>query len=100
MIVTGNGSFQTQRQHPKMALIRLALESDGFILSAPNMNDIKVPFTPVGKERIMCRYFKIVTIPKIFFIFEFEFNRVWNMHVPGLSYSQEIGQWFSKYLEK
>lgn len=56
MIVTKNGSFQTQRQHPKMALIKLALDSDSFVLSAPNMNDIKVPLMPAGKERRMCRY--------------------------------------------
>jgi len=79
MIVTENGSFQTQRQHPKMALIRIALDANGFQLSAPNMKDIQVPFTP-GKERITCR--------------------VWKLEVPGLLYGQEIGEWFSAYLEK
>jgi hypothetical protein len=48
MIVNENGSFQSQRQLPKMALIRVGLKSDHFLLESPESAEtaLQVPFNP------------------------------------------------------
>ena len=55
MIVNEAGSFLTQRQLPKMVLIKPSVHADFLILSAPGMPDLKVPSKPTltAKE---CRF--------------------------------------------
>ncbi|PLX62226.1 MOSC domain-containing protein [Sedimenticola selenatireducens] len=48
MVVDGDGKFLTQRQHPRMALVRTALTPGGLRLSAPGMPDLDVAFEPEG----------------------------------------------------
>lgn len=48
MVVDNTGKFMTQRHHPKMALISVALAADGLVLNAPDMPvlDVAVPNGP------------------------------------------------------
>lgn len=79
MIIDKNGSFQTQRQISKMALIRPSLDGDCIRLSAPGKDDIKVPITP-SSTKVQCR--------------------VWGLYLPGYVYPSHIGKWISSFLEK
>ena len=54
MIADENGSFLTQRQLPKMVLIKLKIEGDYLVLSGDKMNDIKVQIDP-SNDKIKCR---------------------------------------------
>ncbi|MCW8908566.1 MAG: MOSC domain-containing protein [Sedimenticola sp.] len=44
LVVDGDGRFITQRQQPRMALVRTALTPAGLRLSAPGMPDLEVDF--------------------------------------------------------
>lgn len=55
MIIDKNGSFRTQRQLPKMALIKPSIEGNFIVLNAPNKETIKVPVEPTTKNKIKCR---------------------------------------------
>lgn len=59
MIVDENGSFKTQRQYSKMALIELALDGDNLILNAKwtKKQPLKVPINPAGLKLRKCRFF-------------------------------------------
>lgn len=54
MVVDGAGKFVTQRQQPRMALVRTALMPGGLRLSAPGMADLDVAFEPpeTGAETV------------------------------------------------
>jgi uncharacterized protein len=50
MIVKSDGSFITQRQNSKIALMNIAVDKDHLIISAPGKNDLKVPIkNPANK---------------------------------------------------
>lgn len=58
MVVDDKGSFLTQRQLPKMALIQPRLDSansECLVLSAPGKQDIQVPIKPAKTNRLDCR---------------------------------------------
>jgi len=59
MFVRQNGGFLSQRQFPKMALIRTSIHGDELHLDAPDMPTLKLPKNPtVEKKKIAsCRYF-------------------------------------------
>jgi len=46
MVVDADGKFVTQRQYPRMVLVRTALTPGGLRLSAPDMPDLDVTFEP------------------------------------------------------
>ena len=46
MIIDDNKVFISQRSHPKMALIHLRIDSDYLVLSASNVDDIKISVKP------------------------------------------------------
>ena len=54
MIVDKKGYFMTQRQIPKMALIKPYLEDGILKLAAPGVCDIEIPIQPTNKI-IICR---------------------------------------------
>ena len=57
MIVDENGSFKTQRQYPKLALIDLSVEGDNFVFK-PRQSDktpLKVPVSPISQTLKHCR---------------------------------------------
>lgn len=57
MIVDENGSFKTQRQYPKMALIELSIDGEYFILNAnwSKKGPLKVAISPIGLSIKKCR---------------------------------------------
>ncbi len=43
MVVGADGSFLSQREHPRLALVRVRLREDRLVLSAPHLADFPVP---------------------------------------------------------
>ena len=78
IIDTKSGSFKTQRQLPRMALIKPSVEKDALVLNAPGKEPLRVPIQPTT-EKIKCR--------------------VWTSSIDGYLYPSEIGKWLSEFLE-
>lgn len=57
MIVDSTGSFRTQRQLPKMALIKPSLEGDFLVLNAPHKNPLSVPIQNQNSIKKSYRFF-------------------------------------------
>lgn len=55
MIVDEKGSFRTQRQLPKMALISLSYTSDDLVLNYPDKGSINISLTPPKNKKTNCR---------------------------------------------
>jgi hypothetical protein len=51
MIIDENNAFISQRTVPKMALIKIRIDGDYLVLSAPDASDIKVPIKPPQNKR-------------------------------------------------
>ena len=51
MVVDEKGSFVTQRQLPKMALIKPVIKGDNLILTADGMPDLTVSIIPPSDKR-------------------------------------------------
>jgi len=52
MVVDADGVFLTQRQHPRMALVRTSLGTDCLRLAAPEMPPLELPLSDPGGERV------------------------------------------------
>jgi uncharacterized protein len=78
MVVRENGWFVTQRQYPRMALIRPSVTDKGLVLSAPGMPDIELPIIK-----------RADTIPV----------RVWDDTVPAIDQGDAVAAWLGKFLE-
>lgn len=50
VVVNGEGNFLTQRDLPRMALIRPQITADALTLRAPGMDDFTLPLTQEGEE--------------------------------------------------
>lgn len=48
MVVDREGSYLSQRSHPRLALVRPAVEGDALVLSAPAMEPLELPLEPEG----------------------------------------------------
>lgn len=55
MIIDQSGSFRTQRQLPKMALVKQAVEGNYLILSAPDRESIKISVDYPTDKKVKCR---------------------------------------------
>jgi uncharacterized protein YcbX len=55
MLVDETGSFMSQRKLPRMALIKVRLESDGLVVDAPGMSTLQVPFGPPDGKPMLAR---------------------------------------------
>jgi uncharacterized protein len=44
MVVDEGGRFVTQRTHPEMALVRVAIDADGFVVARAGMAELTLPF--------------------------------------------------------
>ena len=55
MIIDKNGTFKTQRNIPKMALINVSLKGNFLALNAPNKNTLNIPVEVPDLEKINCR---------------------------------------------
>jgi uncharacterized protein YcbX len=80
MIVDLNGRFITQREHPEMAMLKVAVLEKGLALSnrLDEGQPILVPFEPVSK--------KLVSVV------------VWDDEVEAVTVSDEADQWLSEQL--
>lgn len=58
MIIDEKGSFKTQRQLPKMVLIKLSYTNDHLVLEYPNKGSINIPLTPPMDKIVKCRHVK------------------------------------------
>lgn len=81
-IVVGEGGgpsgMLTQREAPALALVQPALSSGGLALSAPGMEDLKVPRIEEGPARNV---------------------DVWGDLCDGIDQGDEVADWFSTYLD-
>jgi uncharacterized protein YcbX len=55
MLVDETGSFLSQRKLPRMALIKVRIESDGLVVDAPGMSSLQVPFRPPDGKLMLTR---------------------------------------------
>lgn len=78
MVVDAKGGFVTQRQHPRMALVRTALTPAGLRLSAPGMLDLEVEFEPEDGEQKRVQ--------------------VWGDHCLAQGSGQAAADWLSQFL--
>ena len=78
MVVDLAGRFVTQREAPRLALIRPALETGGLVLRAPGMPELRLPLVPAGRERVAVQ--------------------VWRDATEAVPVSPEAAQWLSRYL--
>ena len=79
MLVDEMGKFITQRQFPQMALISVRLEEDKLVVEAPNRESLSIPIPLDIQPRISVQ--------------------VWNDVCDAIPLGQEVGQWFSEFLE-
>lgn len=78
MVVDLAGRFVTQREAPRLALIRPALETGGLVLRAPGMPELRLPLVPATRERVPVQ--------------------VWRDATEAVPVSPEAAQWLSRYL--
>ena len=78
MVVTPEGEFLTQREHPKLALITPALKNDSVTLSAPNFDSIQFGIQKSGTPASV---------------------NIWKSKgVSAIDQGDETAQWFSDWL--
>jgi uncharacterized protein YcbX len=78
MIIDSDRQFLSQRKLPQMALIKTALTDKNLILSAPGMENLFLPLTPVDGEIIN--------------------STIWHDQCDARSVSAEADQWLSDFL--
>jgi uncharacterized protein len=77
MLVDETGCFISQRELPRMALIKVRIESDGLVADAPGMPSLQVPFRPPDGKPLLAR--------------------VWDDFVETQTVDDD--NWFSEFLE-
>ena len=77
MVIDARGHGVTQRDHPRMALVRIALRSDDLVLRAPGMLALHVRLDAVEAARRA---------------------QVWNDEVAAFDMGDLAAQWFSDFL--
>lgn len=80
MLVDQAGQFMTQRQHPRMALIQVAIAADEgrLAIAAPNMPPLSVPLQPTRKGQLSVQ--------------------VWRDICGAIPMDDDINNWFSRFL--
>jgi uncharacterized protein YcbX len=79
MVVDPDGMFLSQRSHPRMATVWTELTEDSLVLSAPDEDEIVVPFEPPPAPPMKVQ--------------------VWNSIVDAVAASREADLWLTRYLE-
>jgi uncharacterized protein YcbX len=78
MVVTPNGRFLTQREHPKLALVSPYISNQKLTLRAPGMADLTIPIFKSGPTRPV---------------------DIWKSKaVPGVDLGDPAAAWFSEWL--
>lgn len=84
MLVDGEGRFLTQREHPKMALFKLAMDKDYLIISSQSaVAGFPQSITLELKDDISGDFSKV---------------QIWDDEVEAVEVSQEYSKWFSEHL--
>ncbi len=78
MLVDADGMFMTQRDHPRMTLVQVAVKHDALELKAPGMEALFLPLESQSKE--------LVSVT------------VWDDDVEAQVAGEEPSLWFSEYL--
>ncbi len=78
MVVDLTGDFVTQREEPRLALVRPALVDHSLVLRAPGMPELPLPLVPRTRERVKVQ--------------------VWDDITEGVPVSPEAAQWLSRFL--
>ncbi|MBW9260110.1 MAG: MOSC domain-containing protein [Candidatus Thiodiazotropha sp. (ex. Lucinisca nassula)] len=78
MVVDGDGGFLSQRELPRMALVGVEVVSDGLLLNAPDMPDLRINRPTIAAARI-----------------EVE---VWQDRLEGSVVGQQADAWLSRFL--
>ena len=78
MLITPDGVFLTQRQHPRMVLVTAMPTETGLLVSAPGMNNLPVS-TPAGSDYLT--------------------TAVWKDECQALDAGDSAAAWFSDYME-
>ncbi|HTC24055.1 MAG TPA: MOSC N-terminal beta barrel domain-containing protein [Gemmatimonadales bacterium] len=78
MVTTLTGVFLTQREEPRLALIRPELTDDALVLRAPGMPVLSLPLVPAKPDRVRIE--------------------VWDDVTEGVPVAPEAAQWLSRYL--
>jgi uncharacterized protein YcbX len=79
MLVDREGMFYTQREHPQMATVWTQIEGDALSLSAPDAEEVRVPLSPEGGNKIRVQ--------------------VWNSTCDAITVSKEADEMLSSYLD-
>lgn len=77
MLVDDDGVFLSQRELPRLALVRVGIEAGGLFVDAPGMPALNVPFEPQGEPMLA---------------------RVWDDPVETLGVGRDADRWFSRFL--
>ena len=78
MVVDAEGTFISQRSHPKMATVWTGIEGDALTLSAPDMEELALPLQPAGGDATRVQ--------------------VWSSTCDALAVSREADAWLGDYL--
>ena len=78
MLVDETGRFMSQRQLPRMALIKVRIERDGLAVDAPGMSPLAVPFRSQSRQPLLAR--------------------VWDDLVETEKVGDDADRWFSEFL--
>ena len=79
MLVDETGCFMSQRELPRMALVKVRIESHGLVVDAPGMSSLNVPFQPPDGRLLLAS--------------------VWNDLVESRAVGDDADRWFSEFLE-
>ncbi|XP_071080528.1 mitochondrial amidoxime-reducing component 1-like [Haliotis cracherodii] len=80
MVTRPNGDFLSQRQAPKMSLLKVSIHGDQVFIDGPGVPTLKVPINPP-------------VIPS-----QVKTCRVWECRTEGLDCGQEAADWVSSFL--
>jgi uncharacterized protein YcbX len=80
MVVEDNGKFLTQREHPKMALIKPSLDEDRLVVRATGMPVLEIPFEARGQQSLTVQ--------------------VWNDTCEATTISDTVDEWFCDFFER
>lgn len=78
MVVDESEKFVSQREAPRLALVKVSIGPDNLIVEAPGMSPLEVPLIPEGGKRTPAT--------------------VWGDVVECLRVSEEADRWFGKFL--
>jgi uncharacterized protein YcbX len=77
MVVDAQGTFMTQREHPRLALVRPQITPDELLLSTPGMQALRIALN-VERQQLLVK--------------------IWDDEVPAFDMGDEAAQWLTEFL--